>query len=515
MIGIYARVSTAAQGTGTSLATQEQESRALVKEMGILDEEIIVWHERYSGAYLQRPMLTNVRESVRAGKLKMLIVHSPDRLSRDPDHMIVIAHELQEHGVRLIFVHGPSEESPDYKLLRYFFGYMGQRERAQIHEKTMRGKRAVARSGRMPNGTGLGLYGYDYDPHLRTRVINEAEAAQVRRIFRWASQGLSHYQIATRLNREGIPSKSGRRWHTMTVKRLLHNAAYTGVQYFGQNRRLRGPDGKRRLLAQPEDQWIEITNFTPAIITPEGQRAALCQLAKRAEVPRNRSRHQYVLTGFVTCPVCGTGVIGTSLSRRYRYYRCRGTWPTEQRPQICRERYIPAQQLERVVWESLVSLLSTPGLLSPDLPERSHHDEEEPKTKIAVLRGEVSDLKGQQRRLMGLLQHDHIDQDLLAQQIAPIKVLCDEKEDAIRLLEMLDVDSQQEQESAHFIQVQAQLEMIVSRLPHLNFDGKRATLSAFQVDVLATRGRLHITASVSGDALDTGEAILQSPLGGR
>ena len=40
----------------------------------------------------------------------------------------------------------------------------------------------------MPNGTGPGLYGYDYDRVNRRRVINPAEAEVVRTVFRKACQ---------------------------------------------------------------------------------------------------------------------------------------------------------------------------------------------------------------------------------------------------------------------------------------------------------------------------------------
>ena len=62
-------------------------------------------------------------------------------------------------------------------------GYAGYKERLAIAERTNRGKRQVAREGRMPNGTGAGLYGYDYQNGTGTRLINAIEAA----LFSWFS----------------------------------------------------------------------------------------------------------------------------------------------------------------------------------------------------------------------------------------------------------------------------------------------------------------------------------------
>ena len=57
--------------------------------------------------------------------------------------------------------------------MRYILGYVGEKERALIAERTARGKRAVAEKGRMPTGTGRGLYGYHYDSTKKVRTVLE------------------------------------------------------------------------------------------------------------------------------------------------------------------------------------------------------------------------------------------------------------------------------------------------------------------------------------------------------
>ena len=110
--------------------------------------------------------------------------------------------------------------------LTYFMGYAAQRERLQLMERTMRGKEQAAKDGRMPATGGIGLYGYDYDPALRRRVINETEADVVRMVFQWASEGISMYRIACMLNEKRIPTKTGKLWSQDRVKKTLQNLAY-------------------------------------------------------------------------------------------------------------------------------------------------------------------------------------------------------------------------------------------------------------------------------------------------
>ena len=42
-------------------------------------------------------------------------------------------------------------------------------------------------------------------------------------MFEWASQGVSKFQIAFRLNELGIPTKRGCKWHPLGVGRILEN----------------------------------------------------------------------------------------------------------------------------------------------------------------------------------------------------------------------------------------------------------------------------------------------------
>ena len=79
----------------------------------------------------------------------------------------------------------------------------------------MRAKEAVARAGRLPNGTNSGVYGYHYDKILKVRTFNETAAATVRQIFQWSSEGVNTYQIAKRLNDLHIRTKKCCLWNPL------------------------------------------------------------------------------------------------------------------------------------------------------------------------------------------------------------------------------------------------------------------------------------------------------------
>ena len=236
LAAIYGRVSTPGQEDGASLDIQVNSCRKRLEYEGYRTTEAFIYREVWTGADKDRPELARLMADVRAGKVRAVFVYHIDRWSRDPLHLLQLVDELLGHDVQLRPVEGTLEDSPEGRLILYVQGYAGQQERLRFMERTRAGKFAVARTGRLPNGTGSGLYGYDYDKICKVRIEREDEASVVRAMFQWACEGVSAYQIAVRLNERGIPTKRGCKWHPRGVERILENQAYTGTQFFGENR---------------------------------------------------------------------------------------------------------------------------------------------------------------------------------------------------------------------------------------------------------------------------------------
>ena len=493
--GILARVSTGPQADGTSLETQVDRASAEAESHGYGVHPDSIWHEVWTGAEMDRPVLAEIRAAAARGLIQALVVYSTDRLSRDPLHLLNVVRELQEAGVALHFVEGPSDDTPEGQMLMYISGYVGFRERQLIAERTMRGKERIAQYGeRLPNGTGSGLYGCDYDAAAKRRVLNPAEATVVRLIFQWASEGLSCYLIAVRLNDMNIPTKRGKRWHPLGVKRILSNHAYTGVQYYGQTRSRNGKGGKRITTYQPLSECSRIEGFTPAIITQGQFDAVQERLAVRQAAASRRKRTRYLLTGFTRCGRCGAPVVGASLQRKHRYYRCRATAPTSTAPALCDCRYIRADDLDALVWGKVVGTIKDPAVLIADLQHHLETGDGDLGVRMADLEREIADLKGQQRRLIELRQKDMVDQEVLETQLGPVKALCDDKQSTLRLLQEQQRQRDDVAEAAE--RISAYCERLAQTVDELDFDGQRALLAAFGVRVEATRDDVSITVVV-------------------
>ena len=285
-----------------------------------------------SGTFMSRDGLDKMLEAVRTGRVQMVVIHNPDRLGRDPHIVVTLARELGTAGVRLEFVHGPSDQDPESELLLFILGYVGQKERLQFIERGMRAKEKLASQGRYPIGNGVGLFGYDYDKENKVRKINEEEAATVRQMYQWRLEGVSVYQIAVRLNESGIRTKTGKKWRHGVAKRMLSNPAYTGRHYYGLFRHKKVDPkvaGKKtEKIKKPLSDAFLIENFTPRIISPEIFEAVQERIMESAA----RYRHKgtlYLLTGFVGCAMCGGPIVGSAILKGLRHYRCTNARKTE------------------------------------------------------------------------------------------------------------------------------------------------------------------------------------------
>ena len=174
----------------------------------------------------------------------------------------------------------------------------------------MRGKVHVARSGRLPQRYWRWALRIRLRQDSQSQDNQQAEAATVRRLFQWASEGVSRYQIALRSNEDQIATKRGKKWHPLGVGRILTNRAYTGVQYYGKNR-YRKVRGGREVTARPESEWIKIRDFAPPLIT-QAQFDAVQERLKVSQAMARKPHFRYLHTGFIRCAKCGAPIVGAS-----------------------------------------------------------------------------------------------------------------------------------------------------------------------------------------------------------
>src|SRR4029453_9314552 len=116
---------------------------------------------------------------VAEGQIQAVLVLSPDRLSRKDAYQVLLTEEWLRQGVQTICVKAPQSQTPEDQLLLQFQGMIAEYERAQILERSRRGKRHRAKQGEVSVLSGA-PYGYRYirktDEAAAYYEVIEAEA---------------------------------------------------------------------------------------------------------------------------------------------------------------------------------------------------------------------------------------------------------------------------------------------------------------------------------------------------
>ena len=179
---LYARVSTEEQAQRYSIGAQLERLREYARQRGysVVAEYV---DDGWSGAFLDRPALTRLREAVAQGQVDVVLVYDPDRLSRDLADLLSLDKEFRKAGVRLETITTELDGSPEGRMFFQFKGALAEYERAIIGRRTIDGHRRKAREGKVVNPRCLPRW-LRYDRQTGTVMLDE-EWAQVVRLAYW------------------------------------------------------------------------------------------------------------------------------------------------------------------------------------------------------------------------------------------------------------------------------------------------------------------------------------------
>jgi site-specific DNA recombinase len=510
-VAYYARVSTNQQQHEGTIESQQgvlkhyiqQQNWALLPEHEYSDDGI-------SGARLDRPALDRLRDAARRGEFDAVVILSPDRLARNYAHQWLLIEEFTKMHTQVIFLHNPFGDSPQGKLLIQMQGMIAEYERAQITERTRRGRLEKARRGEfMP--WAYQCYGYRYLPKRHgcaaQVMIEPSEADVVRAIYRaLVEEQLSCRQITKRLNASHTPTPTGKNhvWQVATVRNILTNYVYTGQARYNYRQAVvpqyrKTAEHQLRSLKtgrsyRPESAWM--WSEAPAIITVELFDKAPQQLRRNVATARKMyqpTSGRYLLRTLVKCGECGLGMVGIrhlSPCKKYDYlyYECAGHAPlTVGRPTKCPATLVRAERLDAVVWQALEQLLRNPRII-PQLHQ----------TWAAAKQQTLSGLEAQHGQLLQRRQRlERQDQRLLDAYQAEIITLRELQTRRQKLAATLQQIEQESRQLAHTRQQSVQWQQVIdnattfrqllgTNLAQLSFEERQAIAQCLISKVVVT-----------------------------
>ncbi|MBF8248006.1 MAG: Resolvase domain protein [Bacteroidetes bacterium] len=418
-IALYARVSSEQQAEAGTIDSQIVAVQERIVQDGYqVSKDLIFVDEGYSGASLIRPGLERLRDEVARNSIDRLYVLAPDRLARKYAYQVLLIEEFRRAGVEVVFFNRAVGQTPEDNLLLQMQGMIAEYERAQILERSRRGKRHSAQSGEVEVLSGA-PFGYRYiskqDGGGQAQYEVVAEQAQtVRQIFWWVGiERVSLGEVRRRLKQAGTVSPKGKpTWDRTTVWGILKNPAYQGTAAFGKTRsgplrpRLRAQRGRllqpRRAVSsfdRPESEWTLIP--VPALVEPGLFEAVQNQLQENRQRARQSQRGaRYLLQGLLVCAQCGYAYYGKPVShksakgkqRDYAYYRCIGSDAFRfGGERICDNLQVRTDQLEQTVWREVCDLLQDRQRLQQEYERRLNVPklEDQNLTLIQAQRGKI------------------------------------------------------------------------------------------------------------------------------
>jgi DNA invertase Pin-like site-specific DNA recombinase len=388
---VYTRVSTDEQTSReyNSLHAQRDACEAYVASQRA--EGWVLAGDRYddggfSGGTIERPALARLLADIEAGQIDIVVVYKIDRLSRSLMDFAKLVEVFDRHDVTFVSVTQAFNTTTSMgRLTLNILLSFAQFEREVIGER-IRDKFAASRARGMWMGGSVPL---GYDVRDRKLVVNEVEAATVRRVF----DGFASMGSATRLSKvlqaDGVTTKRGRLIDKGDIYKLLNNRTYVGeVEHKGQ-------------VYPGEHQGIVSRELWDRV------HAALAE-SPRARANRNRAQSPALLRGLIF-GADGRAMSPTHTRKRgklYRYYVSQSVLKGEADANVVRR--VSAAEIDAAVVGQVRALLCQPeiivGTWMAARPEMPTLTEDETRNALEMLHPLWDELfPAEQARILRLL----------------------------------------------------------------------------------------------------------------
>ena len=456
----------------------------------VIQESATTWERPKFEGLMREALALYAKKEIEA-----LLFPRVDRESRFLFGSFPLLCEVVRSGLKVFFARERLELDPNNpeSTERYFSkATQAQAYIETMKINTMRAKRRLADKGILPTGTGKGLYGYKWDKENKRRITIEYESKIVQLIFTMLADGVGCFNVARTLNEKGIPTKTGGKWSARTIYNMAGNPSYTGMTYYGQTQGSR----KTKLIKQPKSDWILLPDATPAIISKELFNRVQEIREQNRELHRAKTTHGYFLRGHVFCGYCGSPLVGSFMNHRFRYYHCRATYATVTRVKACNARYIRADYLEDVVWQSIRKVLEKPEVVMAGIKEQLETEQNYSiqgvslDREIEKLKKQIKNYDSQEKRLVQLFRYGEINQDSILDELNSLKK--DQEEDKTKLVSLQHTKERIASLEKADIKLAEYCQRLKSDLDSASYQEKQEILDMLAIKVTATPDNINI-----------------------
>lgn len=268
-LGIYCRVSTPAQESNTSFASQQRQGAEFAQLTN--EPNFTIYKDVYTGTKAAgRTDWLRLIKDVEQGKIDKVLYFSLDRLARDTIEGLQFLDRLAAKNVKL-FKFGSGEinyTDADVRVLLTVEFSFAEREAKKIKERTGKGKKESIDAG---NHRYRALYGYrradefDKETGKRIWVKNDDEVKAVLYIFKCViEEKMTLSKICKKLNELGYKPMESESWNLSSISSIIKQPAYSGKMY---NTKKELIDGHSYDKIMEYDYWKQAQDLYEPCIT--------------------------------------------------------------------------------------------------------------------------------------------------------------------------------------------------------------------------------------------------------
>jgi len=299
-VAAYARVSRGTEHMLHSLAAQVKHYTKYIKANNEWDFAGIYADADETGTKDDRPEFQRLLADCRAGNIDLVLVKTISRFARNTVTLLATVRELADLGIEVYFEEQNIYSlSSDGELMLSILASYAQEESRSVSENVKWRMR-----NDMKNGKAKPRKAYGFNISESKLVIVPKEAEIVCLIYDLFFSGLGATAIANKLNDEGIPSPTGKRWTACVTYRILTNPKMCGDTLHQRNFST-DHISKRRVKNRGELPMFLIEDTHEGIVSKETFAAVKAELDRRAAVGGLRETVGLPFRKKIYCEACG------------------------------------------------------------------------------------------------------------------------------------------------------------------------------------------------------------------
>ncbi|MCL2507766.1 MAG: recombinase family protein [Oscillospiraceae bacterium] len=315
---IYVRVSTAEQAQeGYSIRAQidKLKSYILIKDWNFYK---VYADEGIGGKnVVDRPVINELINDVRAGNVNNVLVYKIDRLTRSTRDLIDLTDIFRKYNCNFnSLMESIDTQTASGRMFLKIICIFTEFEHENIIERIPLACEKKVKEG-YTLSSNKASYGYDRENGEKIQTINHEEAEVVKEIYAMYIDGnMSFTAIVQDLNHRNIKPKLGGAWGHVSVRAILKNPNYIG---------------KVRYSLSDENRYFEADGKHEPIISEElfyNAQNKMDKIKRKSYTKRPKAENYF--SGTIYCGVCGARLI---THREYRtnkagervikgHYRC-------------------------------------------------------------------------------------------------------------------------------------------------------------------------------------------------